>query len=168
MTYVKFLRDTDIFYGLPNEHLEHLAEVCREQRFDADAIIVEENTPSDELFIIIEGTVDIMVDPSMLGVPGKEDPGPTRITTLRPGQTFGELGLVDRGLRSATAHANVDDTKVLAITRRDMLDLCETDYQLGYYLMRNIATDLAFKIRNTDLLIRDQLLWHPRVEPQDL
>jgi hypothetical protein len=28
--------------------------------------------------------------------------------------------------------------------------------------MRNIAADLAFKIRGTDLMIREQLLWRPR------
>jgi hypothetical protein len=33
---------------------------------------------------------------------------------------------------------------------------------LGYRLMRNIAADLAFKIRGTDLAIREQLLWRPR------
>jgi hypothetical protein len=28
--------------------------------------------------------------------------------------------------------------------------------------MRNIAADLSFKIRGTDLAIREQLLWRPR------
>jgi hypothetical protein len=28
--------------------------------------------------------------------------------------------------------------------------------------MRNIAADLAFKIRGSDLAIREQLLWRPR------
>jgi hypothetical protein len=28
--------------------------------------------------------------------------------------------------------------------------------------MRNIAADLAFKIRNSDMAMREQLLWKPR------
>jgi len=27
--------------------------------------------------------------------------------------------------------------------------------------MRNIAADLSFKIRSTDLMVREQLLWRP-------
>lgn len=39
--------------------------------------------------------------------------------------------------------------------------LCETYPQLGYRLMYNLAADLAMKIRNTDLRIREQLLYKP-------
>ena len=35
--------------------------------------------------------------------------------------------------------------------------LCEAYPQLGYRLMHNLAADLAMKIRNTDLRIREQL-----------
>jgi hypothetical protein len=37
--------------------------------------------------------------------------------------------------------------------------LCDTYPQLGYRLMRNLAADLAMKIRNTDLRVREQLYW---------
>jgi CRP/FNR family cyclic AMP-dependent transcriptional regulator len=42
------------------------------------------------------------------------------------------------------------------------LTLCENYPELGYRIMRNIAADLAFKIRNSDLSMREQLLWKPR------
>jgi hypothetical protein len=37
--------------------------------------------------------------------------------------------------------------------------LCETYPQLGYRLMYNLAADLAMKIRNNGLQIREQLLY---------
>jgi hypothetical protein len=37
--------------------------------------------------------------------------------------------------------------------------LCDADPLLGYRLMRNLAADLAMKIRNTHLQIRDRLMW---------
>jgi hypothetical protein len=40
--------------------------------------------------------------------------------------------------------------------------LCDTYPQLGYRLMYNLAADLAMKIRNTDLRIREQLLYRPQ------
>ena len=40
------------------------------------------------------------------------------------------------------------------------MNLCETYPRLGYLLMRNLAADLAMKIRNTDLNMREQLTWN--------
>lgn len=163
MQRVRILQEVDIFYELPKEHLEKLAAVCQEVTFDkAGQVIVHENSPSDELYIIVKGKVDIEVDPSMLGAEAPDSPGPATIATLRRGQTFGEIGLVDRGLRSASVRVAAKGTQVLTISREDLLRLCDEDYELGYRLMRNIAGDLAFKIRNTDLMVRDQLLWKPR------
>ena len=117
MQKVDLLRQADIFYELPQEHLEKLAAVCREVTCqEIGEVIVEENTPSDELYIIVKGMVDIVLDPSTLGVEVPEGSGPSTITTLRPGQGFGEIGLVDRGLRSASAHAAAKQTQLLAIS----------------------------------------------------
>ncbi|MEA3308442.1 MAG: cyclic nucleotide-binding domain-containing protein [Chloroflexota bacterium] len=162
MQRLRFLRDTDIFYGLSKKHLEAIAGICQEVRFEEDELIVRENAPSDELYIVVEGRVEIVIDPSVIGAPGQRLPGPTGIVTLRPGQTFGEIGLVDHGLRSASVRAASPKTLLLSISRQDLLRLCEKDHELGYNLMRNIAEELAFKIRNTDLILRERLLWQTR------
>jgi CRP-like cAMP-binding protein len=81
---------------------------------------------------------------------------------LRQGQAFGELVLVDQGLRSASARVATNKTQLLVIKRNDLISLCEQDYKLGYLIMRNIAAEMAFKIRGTDLIVREQLLWRPR------
>ncbi len=161
------LQQVDIFDELSDKHLERLASVCRELTYnEVGKIIVQENSPSDELYIIVKGMVEIVVDPSLLGMGMPNSPGPTTVATLRRGQTFGEVGLVDRGLRSASARVATKETQLLAISRKDLLRLCREDYELGYLLMRNIASDLAFKIRNTDLMVREQLFWKPRIENQ--
>ena len=60
-----------------------------------------------------------------------------------------------------TARAAQKDTRLLVIPRDKIVMLCETYPQLGYRLMYNLAADLALKIRNTDLRIREQLLYKP-------
>ncbi|MGC9357118.1 MAG: cyclic nucleotide-binding domain-containing protein [Anaerolineae bacterium] len=164
MNWIGFLRDTDIFQGLSRKHLQTLAEVGAEVVFEEGETILEENAPSDELYVIVEGEVEIAVDPSLIDVHGDRGPGPTGIVTLRSGQTFGEIGLVDYGLRSASAQVASKETRLLAFRREDLMRLCEEDYELGYYLMRNIASELAFKIRNTDIMLRERLLWQERQE----
>jgi CRP/FNR family transcriptional regulator, cyclic AMP receptor protein len=81
------------------------------------------------------------------------------LATLRRGQSFGEVALVDEGLRSATARAVNKGTRLLVIPRDKLIMLCETYPQLGYRLMYNLAADLAMKIRNTDLQIREKVLY---------
>ena len=159
MQRINILREVDIFHDLSESQLEQIAQICKERVCQVGAIIFEENTASDELYIIADGMVDIRVDPSILGTPSQT--GPTTITTLRRGQVFGEVAVVDQGLRSASARCAANNTRLLVINRDNLIALCDQDVQMGYILMRNIAADLSFKIRSTDLMVREQLLWRP-------
>lgn len=159
MRRINILREVDIFQDLNESQLEQIAQICEERVCQLGTVIFEENAASDELYIIADGMVDIRVDPSILGV--SSSTGPTTITTLHRGQIFGEIALVDQGLRSASARCADNNTRLLVIKRDDLIALCERDFQMGYVLMRNIAADLSLKIRNTDLMVREQLLWRP-------
>jgi CRP/FNR family cyclic AMP-dependent transcriptional regulator len=159
MAYEYILRDADILYGLSAAQIERIAAICSPVSWPKGKVIFNENTPGDELYLVVSGAVDILVNPAMLGV--ETEVGPSTVATLREGQTFGEVALVDQGLRSAAAVIAEEDTKLLVIRRADLIALCEADERLGYVLMRNIAADLAFKIRGADMMVREQLLWQP-------
>ena len=154
------LRDADVFYNLSTEQISQIAEICTAQSLPEGTILFEENQPGNEVYLVARGSVDILVDPAMLGL--ETDVRPTRVATLRKGQILGEMALVDEGLRSATVQVAEADTLLLAIRRQDLFALCERDYRLGYRIMRNIAMDLAFKMRSTDLMVREQSLWRAR------
>jgi CRP-like cAMP-binding protein len=159
-TLINYLKQSDIFYQLTSTQLELIANLCQEIVLRENEVIFRENSDSKELYVIAQGEVDILINPSVVGnLPGEKKD--TRIATLRRGQSFGEVALVDEGLRSATAVAVQKDTRLLVIPRDKLIMLCDTYPQLGYRLMYNLAADLAMKIRNTDLRIREQLLYKP-------
>ena len=161
-TIVNYLKQSDIFYQFTPTQLELVANLCREKVFQAGEIVFKENSTSKELYIIAQGEVDILIKPASLSLLGMLEEEEVPVATLRRGQNFGEVALVDEGLRSASARAAQKDTHLLVISRDKLIMLCETYPQLGYRLMYNLAADLALKIRNTDLRIREQLLYKPQ------
>lgn len=161
--YVNILRRTDVFYDLSEPQLQMVAGICSEVEFRMGDILFHENTPGAEMYVIASGEVEVLVDPALVqSQPGKTTGGGVTIATLRSGQTFGEVSLVDQGLRTASARCASRKARLVVLPHERLITLCDSYPELGYRVMRNLAADLAFKIRGTDLLLREQLLWRPR------
>ena len=94
MTFISVLRQTDILFELTITQLELVASICTEQVFNAGVLIFEENTPGTELYVIASGSVDIQVMAANSGR-GQPDTAAHTIATLRRGQSFGEVSLVE-------------------------------------------------------------------------
>lgn len=159
-TIVNFLKQSDIFFQFTPTQLELVANLCQEATYQKNDLVFKESSSSKELYVIAQGEVDIFIDPALVSATDSNSENLV-IATLRRGQSFGEVALVDEGLRSASACATQNDTRLLIIPRDKLVMLCETYPQLGYRLMYNLSADLAMKIRNTDLQIREQLLYKP-------
>jgi len=155
---INFLKQSDIFYQFTPTQLELVGNLCQEVVYNSGETVFRENSSSKELYVIVQGEVDILINRSTTGDLERKE---TVVARLRRGQSFGEVALVDEGLRSASARSAQKDTRLLVIQRDKLIMLCETYPQLGYRLMHNLAADLAMKIRNTDLRIREQLLYKP-------
>lgn len=157
MKFVSILKRTDLFFDLADEQLELVAEACHEVHYGLGEMVFQEQSASDELYIIARGVIEIIVDPNIIEA-APTTPRPVAIATMRAGQAFGEIALVDQGLRSAGARSAAEDTRLLVIPRAKLLGLCDAHPELGYRVMRNVAADLALKMRGADLTIREQLL----------
>jgi len=66
MSFATVLKQADIFYELTPTQLELVASLCEERRLNTGDLLFEENSPSDELYIIAQGEIEIQVDPSMV------------------------------------------------------------------------------------------------------
>ena len=74
--------------------------------FDVDDVIFEEGSTGRELFVVLDGQVEIA---KMNGA------DKTVIVTLGKGEFFGEMAVIDGSSRSATAIAAAPHTKVMRI-----------------------------------------------------
>lgn len=151
---VSALSIADIFDTLTREQLILVAAISEPMTYQAGDIIIEENGRTDSMFIIVRGSVEILVNPGFVTKSTEDDDEMVLLTELRQGQVVGEIALVDQGIRTATARIGQDMTKLLRIPRNSIINLCDTYPELGYKIMTNLAADLAYKIRNTDLTVR--------------
>ncbi len=151
MDSIRILEKVDIFRGLSPRQLESLAQVSEERKYRGGEAVFTEHSSGAEVYIIKKGKVCIE-----LGLKGKSNTA--TIQRLGVGQVFGELALVDRRNRSATAICE-KDCEIIAIDRDKLNELFERDGPLGYVVMRNLAQLLAGRLRRTDLMLVASVLW---------
>lgn len=127
------LRRCALFQHVDDARLRTIARSMRLRRFRRGEVIFHQGDVGDSLQIVIHGAVKIVL-PSAAGEEAI-------IATLRTGDFFGELALLDGAPRSATATA-VEATETLALPREGFLTLIDEDPMLTHGLLAGIATEL--------------------------
>lgn len=121
------------FSGLDAASLERVGRGMRTRRFRRGEVIFHLGDPGDALFIVMGGAIKIML-PS--------DSGDEAIlATLRAGDVFGELALLDGAPRSATATA-LEPTETLVLPRDQFRELLATEPAIRDALLASIAGEL--------------------------
>jgi len=141
---IKLLRSVEMFSGLSDEQLSQLASIFEERTLNEGEILFRQGDEGDSMALICEGFVEVILASS-------DAPQGRTIVTLGPGQSVGEMALIDYGPRSATVRAAADRTVVVCVRREAFERLCESNTAIGYIIMRNIAADLSFRLRHRDL-----------------
>ncbi len=152
------LKKIDLFLDLSDRQLERVNSLCRELKYQKDEMIFLENSRETEIYIVLDGEVGILVDPSIISSNPLSGAAKETIAIVREGQVFGEMALADEGIRSASARSLQNNTRMIQIERKPLLDLCKQDPDLGFKIMFNLCNELALKIRTADLQIREAFL----------
>ena len=125
-----------LFRGLPDAALERIANLASRRSYQKGAVIFAQGERGDALFGVVAGRVRI----SASGAGGQE----VFLNIMEPGDTFGEIAVMDGLPRTAGATA-LDNATVVTIRRADFLQLLEREPQLANSLaqaaMRTIAMD---------------------------
>ncbi len=137
-----------LFKDLTEDQLRSVAGVLRPARSEAGGSILVEGEPGRSLFVLLRGSVETT---KHLGVIGLENGTPRQkvLVRLSAPQFFGEIGLLEDTPRSASVRAETE-CELLELRREDFDRLVAADIHLGYTLLRNIASSLIGRLRDTD------------------
>lgn len=130
---VEALARCPLFAGANEEMLQSLANRMRRRKFRRNEVIFHQGDPGDSLHIVASGAVKILL-PS---AEGEE----AIIATLRPGDFFGELALLDGATRSATA-TSLEVSETLTLPRQVLMELTGIVPGLGDALLVGLAREL--------------------------
>lgn len=128
------LRRTSLFSAAGDDALRPLAGHAFRRRLAAGQILFTEGEPSEHLFVVRSGRIRIVVSSPH----GDE----LTLSVLGPGDTFGELSVIDGGARSATAEA-LDAVELLAVGAAEARQLLEREPAL----LLAVAAELAASVR---------------------
>lgn len=103
------LQTVDVFAGLTRRDLREVSRLMTEVRIPAGQVLCEQGAHAQEVFVVLDGTVEVSRAERSVGVVGA-------------GGIIGEMALVDGGPRTATTTARSEVT-ALALSRSEFRQL---------------------------------------------
>jgi CRP/FNR family transcriptional regulator, cyclic AMP receptor protein len=144
---VQYLRRVPLFAKLSDAELAGLAERARTKTFKRGDTIFRKDDPGQHLYLVLEGAVKI----ALPGEFGQE----ALVALLRGGEFFGELALLDRNPRSATATA-LEDTRCALLAGDDFLAFVEANPAATKVVLEALAKTIRrLSDRVEDLIFLD-------------
>jgi hypothetical protein len=135
---IALLRPLSMFAGLGDGELRKIARLFGQKLFRAGEQVFARGQTGDEAYVILRGKINILLE---------EASAP--IAQLGDGKIFGELAFLDGAPRGAFAVAG--QPSILLVMKRDAFtDLFRREPTLGMMVMRNLAQDLAAKLRGVN------------------
>ena len=122
------LQGVPLFAELSPPDLDQVARLFKERRFPAGETVTKEGAGGAAFFVIGSGEAAVSI-------------GGTERATLRPGDHFGEIALIDEGARTATITATTD-LVCYGLTLWDFRPLVEAHPTIGWKLLQALAQRL--------------------------
>jgi CRP-like cAMP-binding protein len=113
-----------LFSGIPNRRLRRLVRRATFAQYGPGDVVVQKGAPADSVYVILSGSAKARAKPAA--------------RTLRTGDYFGELGLLDGVPRSATVVAT-DELHVMRLPGASFLRLAQHNPSISLKMASNVG-----------------------------
>jgi len=111
---IKGLASVRIFQHLGQDDLKKVAKIAKPKQVAANTVVFFEGNRADAFFIVMSGSLKVFQT--------AKDGRVKVLATMGPGETFGELAMLDGQARSASVET-VAASELLVISRKDFREL---------------------------------------------
>lgn len=132
-----FLNRVSLFQGLKKRQLEQLARKFVTREYSAGQAIVTQGREGEGLFVIEYGKAEAVRE--------RADGDRVVLNILGPTDFFGEIALLDDGVRTASVVAT-ETTRCLVLTRWDFLSLLMEDVDMAITVLQELAKRLRMAL----------------------
>ena len=122
---VEVLKRVPLFADLDPRELQQVARLFKERRFPRGETVMKEGLGGAAFFVIESGEATVSV-------------GGSERTTLKAGDYFGEIALIDEGARTATVMA-ATDLACYGLTLWEFSPLVRENGEIGWKLLQALA-----------------------------
>ncbi|MBU1240050.1 Stp1/IreP family PP2C-type Ser/Thr phosphatase [Myxococcota bacterium] len=141
---MEVLREINIFKYLNYQELIKVYNLTELRSYEPNQVVFLEGVEGREFFMIVRGAIRI-------------EKGGNTVATLQDRDHFGEMALLDKAPRSASAFAE-DVSKLLVINRRDFYDIIKKEHALAVKLLWSFVQVLSDRLRTTTTNLTDALV----------
>ena len=106
------------------------------RKYQDGEVIIKQGEPGDCLYVIQKGKVEVIDET------GEKE---RKLAELGEKEFFGEMGLFEKDVRSATIRA-LGETKVLTIDKKNFYKIIQKDPSIAYRLLER----MSFRLRETN------------------
>ncbi|MGK5083386.1 cyclic nucleotide-binding domain-containing protein [Bdellovibrionota bacterium FG-1] len=133
------LKTSRLFAEFSQDEIKQVLAMAHEKPLLENAVLFKEGEPSDALFIVIEGQLEVRNHETV-------------ISKVPLYGIVGEMGIFTGRQRSAAVVA-LEESRVLRIPAQDLLEHIEKDHEIGFKLYRNVTAILAEHLANSNLVV---------------
>ncbi|MFA5180303.1 MAG: cyclic nucleotide-binding domain-containing protein [Syntrophales bacterium] len=146
------LREPEIFRDLSPDQIREIIGIARRVSFPAGAIVMKEGDIGDTMYIMMEGTVEVVKSLILGDFDDEQDSANNKVFTRLDAHdhaVFGEIALLEAQRRTATIKA-ITDCTLYEIRKDEFLNLAEGDCALGFRILLNLARIVSTRLRKSD------------------
>lgn len=149
MAKIKPLKENVLFKDFSDKEIALLSKYVEEKTIAAPTPLFLENMKGESMFIVVKGGIKL----SKMLSEGEEK----TLTTMGPGDFFGEMALIEEGPRAVTAIV-VKDSQVLVIKRSAFEKLMAEAPKVAVKVVIGIYKTLSDRIRSLSPKIQEMIL----------
>ena len=135
MINIDFLDQVQIFQGLNHEQLTKILEFCEEAQFEPGSKLFKQGEDAVYLWIVMEGQVDLRYDAA-----GSSVSEANTISTIPEAGAFGWSSFTSPNKYRLSGVCADKPCKLIKVERKGLQQLFETDPDMGYAVITNVAT----------------------------